>query len=95
MRYRNPNLSLTIGTAGRTSTISDLGLVQNAGDPAIRQITVDWGDGSPLQSNLAFIPSNQRVHTYAGLGAASFTVTVTVTPVSGSPYTVTQTVSVQ
>ena len=95
VRYRNPNLSLTIGTAGRTSTISELGLVQNAGNPAIRQITVDWGDGSPLQSNLSFIPSNQRVHTYAGLGAASFTVTVTVTPVSGSPYTVTQTVSVQ
>lgn len=94
VRYRNPNLSLSVALAGNVATITDLALVHTAGESGVSSIAVDWdGDGISDQTTVGTtLPAGSRVHTYTA-GAGSQTIRVTVTTAAGS-YSTTQTVNV-
>lgn len=94
VRYRDPNLSIQVTTVGSTASIGSLSLVQTANDPAVTQTTVDWGDGTPVQTFASTVPAGQRTHTYAvGPAAASYKITATATA-GVATYSASQTVNV-
>lgn len=92
----SPQLTITAPTtalsAGVAATFT-FAVTPAATNPSpIRSVTVNWGDGTPVQDLGAITGSNQVSHTYGSTG--SFTIAATVTDSFGTSVPVSTTVIV-
>ncbi len=77
----SPQLTITVPTtplsAGVPAAFTFVVTPATTNASPIRSVTVNWGDGGPIQDLGAITGSNQVFHTYGSTG--SFTITATVT----------------
>jgi Big-like domain-containing protein/PKD domain-containing protein len=92
----SPQLTITAPTtplsAGVAATFTFVVTPAATNPSPIRNVTVNWGDGTPIQDLGAITGSNQVSHTYGSTG--SFTITGTVTDSFGTSVPVSTTVIV-
>ena len=86
----SPLLTITVPTtplsAGVAAAFTFVVTPATTNPSPIRSVTVNWGDGGPIQDLGAITGSNQVFHTYGSTG--SFTITATVTDTFGTSATV-------
>jgi hypothetical protein len=83
VKYRDNGMTVSTTTTARVVDITQIRVVGPAGQTAGGAVTIDWGDGSAIESFPAGAPtSNPISHTYGSAGQRTVTVRATVGGVS-------------